>query len=204
MDVIKPLTRRSSYRDELCIHDDTFVVLYAGNVGQKQGLAILFGAAERLVSESGLLFVIAGDGPEKAHLVEKYNALPNVCFLPVQPEERLCDLLNLANVHILPQERGATDLVLPSKIGGMLASGRPSLVLADEGTELYEFLQGAVILIPPGDVSRLAIEIQKIAKGDAKIDCDLSLALAQKLSRNKVLPTFGKKLLIDEVTCPHG
>lgn len=156
LEKIKPLPGRSSYRDDLEISDEKFVALYAGNVGQKQGLDILLGAARLLRDEPKLLFVIAGDGPEKSRLISQYGDLPNVCFLPVQPEARLCELLNLANVHLLPQDRGAADLVLPSKLAGMLASGKPSIVLADPGTELFEFIGDGALIVPPGDVQALA------------------------------------------------
>jgi putative colanic acid biosynthesis glycosyltransferase WcaI len=55
-----------------------------------------------------------------------------VKFLPVQPEDKLCELLNMADPHLLPQHRQASDLVLPSKLGGLLATQRRNLVTADE------------------------------------------------------------------------
>src|ERR1019366_739721 len=78
----------------------------------------------------------------KNSVMQSGAGLPNVHFLPLQPEERLCELLNLANLHVLPQSRGAADLVLPSKLGGMRASGKPVLATADAGTELFEVLSG--------------------------------------------------------------
>ena len=83
--------------------------------------------------------------------------LPCVHFLPLQPE--ICELLNSADLHVLPQSRGAADLVLPSKLGGMLASGKPVLATADAGTELFEVLSGTAILVPAGDSVAMAHEI---------------------------------------------
>lgn len=159
---IKPLNRASSYRKDLGLPDGMFVALYAGNIGVKQALPLVLEAAEHLAAESNLMFVIAGDGPEKKKLVTRYGHLSNVRFLPVQPEERLCELLNLADVHLLPQARGAVDLVLPSKLGGMLASGKPCIVMADPGTELYEFLGDGAIILPPGDGLLFAKAIEHI------------------------------------------
>jgi colanic acid biosynthesis glycosyl transferase WcaI len=153
---IRPLDHPSVYRGMLNLGSDAFVALYAGNIGAKQGLEVMLDAARRLEGEVNLVFVVAGDGPWKSRLVARYGALRNVRFLPVQPEDQLCELLNLANIHILPQERSAADLVLPSKLGGMLASGRPCVVMADPGTELYEFLGESVVFVPPGDVGALA------------------------------------------------
>jgi colanic acid biosynthesis glycosyl transferase WcaI len=145
----------NSFRDELGLSPSDFVVLYAGQIGPKQALHLVFAAAERLKAVKQLHFVIAGEGSLKAQFVERYGNMPNVHFLPLQPEDRFCELLNLANLHILPQDGAAADLVLPSKVGAMLASLRPILVQANEGTELYQMLKDVVQIVPPGDVEAL-------------------------------------------------
>ncbi|MDR3414427.1 MAG: WcaI family glycosyltransferase [Formivibrio sp.] len=149
---IKPMACPSPFRAELGIPDSTFVVLYSGNLGLKQGLEIIPEIAAKLVEHKDILFLLFGDGPEKAGLIEKSKSLPNLRVYPLQPRERLSALLNLADAHILTQRQGTTDLVLPSKLGGMLASGRHCIVMADAGTELHEFLQGAAILLKPGNI----------------------------------------------------
>jgi colanic acid biosynthesis glycosyl transferase WcaI len=159
---IRPLDTPNSYREQLQIGKETFVVLYAGNIGAKQALHIVLDAAARVADQPELLFVIAGDGPEKPGLISR--GLRNVRFLPLQPEEKLCELLNFADLHVLPQEKGAADLVLPSKLGGMLASGRPMVVTADPDTELYEFLNGTAAIVPAGDDSALAAEILRLRR----------------------------------------
>lgn len=156
LEKIKPLNRPSMFRHELAVSEETFVVLYSGNIGLKQALNLVLEAATQLVAFPNFLFVIAGEGPEKPVLVDMYRHLPNVRFLPLQSEENLCELLNLADVHILPQHRGTADLVLPSKIGGMLASGKACIVMAEPGTEMHEFLAGAVIVVEPGNSEALA------------------------------------------------
>jgi colanic acid biosynthesis glycosyl transferase WcaI len=162
LEKIKPLNRVSSYRKELGLSDRSFVALYAGNIGAKQALPLVLEAAERLAAESNLIFVVVGNGPEKKQLMTRYGYLPNVRFLPVQPEERLCELLNLANVHLLPQDGGTVDIVFPSKLGGMLASGKPCIVMADPGTELFEFLGDGAIVLPAGDSHLLAKAVERI------------------------------------------
>jgi hypothetical protein len=73
----------------------------------------------------------------------------------------------LADLHVLPQARGAADLILPSKLGGMLASGKPMLATADADTELFEVLQGTTILVPAGDSVAMAREIGILAADGA-------------------------------------
>ena len=137
---IFPLGRPSRYRAQLGIPGDTFVVLYSGQIGPKQALHTVFEVAERLANRSDIRFVVAGEGPMKAHFARRYGHLPNIMLLGLQPEEQLNEFLNLADCHILPQHPEIKDLVLPSKLGGMLASGKDLLVLADDDTELAAFL----------------------------------------------------------------
>ncbi|MDG2535784.1 WcaI family glycosyltransferase [Sphingomonas sp. HITSZ_GF] len=185
---IAPMSGPNPFRGELGLDAGCLVVEYAGNIGTKQALDLVLEAASRLVDVPDLVFVIAGDGPAKADLVARYGQLPNVRFLDLQPEEKLCALLNLADLHVLPQMREAADLVLPSKLGGMLASGRPILVTAAEGTELSAFLQGAAILVPPGDADALAEAICAFARDRADPGAARRAELAGELSSTKQLP----------------
>ncbi len=157
---IFPMPGANSFRAELGLAENDFVALYAGNIGVKQALGLVMDAAERLI-DAPVTFVIAGDGPEKAALVARN--LPNVKFLPLQPEARLNELLNLADVHVLPQLSGAADLVLPSKLGGILASGKPLVAMADADTEIGVFLAGEAILVPSGEVDGLARQLRAMA-----------------------------------------
>lgn len=175
LDHIHPLEDSNAYRRELGFADDDFIVLYAGNVGAKQGLGVLLGAAERLVGKERLKFVIAGEGPAKQDLVSRFGHLPNVRFLPFQPAERLNAFLNLADLHALPQDAGAADLVLPSKLGGMLASGRRIVVTADPETEMARFVEGAALVVEPGNAAVLADAIAQAAR---ETDSDARRALA--------------------------
>jgi colanic acid biosynthesis glycosyl transferase WcaI len=190
LEKVKPLGGSSTYRNELGLPDGTFVALYAGNIGPKQALPIILDAAERLIAESKLIFVVAGDGPEKKRLVARYGHLPNVRFLPVQPEERLCELLNLADVHLLPQERGAVDLVLPSKLGGMLASGKPCIVMADPGTELFEFLGDGAIILPPGDSLALSEAVRRVFRNVENVALGNNCVRVAALDARQNLPAF--------------
>jgi len=180
---IYPLGRKSAYRQELGYADDDFIVLYSGNIGAKQGLDTLLDSAAQLVQQQKIKFVIAGEGPAKRGLVDKYGHLLNVSFLPFQPYEKFNEFMNLASLHALPQDRGAADLVLPSKLGGMLASGAPVVVTADEGTELANFLGDSAIITPPGDSEALARAIEQASKGDREEWKDRRADLSRMLSK---------------------
>ncbi len=163
LDLVKPLDGVSPYRQELGFEPGDRIVLYSGNIGAKQGFGDLIAAASELSRRADIKFVIAGEGPAKNELIERAARLPNVRFLPFQPYARLSDFLGLADVHVLPQAADAADLVLPSKLGGMLASGRRIVVTAAPGTELAAFLADTAIVVPPGDAAALGQAIERAA-----------------------------------------
>lgn len=153
---IYPLDRPNALREELGIGAEEVVALYSGNMGEKQGLEVVLEAARILSGSVSLRFVLCGDGAAKARLQECYQALPNVRWLSLQPIERLNALLNLADIHLLPQRGDVADLVMPSKLTGMMASGRPVVATANAGTQVAQTIEGSGIVTPPGDAHALA------------------------------------------------
>ncbi len=185
----------NSFRVELGLKSDDFVVLYAGNIGVKQALDVVVDAARLLKDKSDIYFVIAGAGPEKAALQRASKCLPNVLHLPLQPVERLNELLALADLHVLPQHKGAADLVLPSKLCGMLASGRPVVATADEGTELFDLLTDVALLTPSGEPRALAEAIAGARHADLSAEVKKGLRLVENMDTQRVLPQFEAALL---------
>lgn len=153
---IYPLKVNNPLREELGIAPDTFVALYSGSMAEKQGLEMLIAVAQLVVTRSNILFVLSGEGAAKKRLMKLAKSLPNVRFLDLQPEERLNALLNLADVHLLPQLSNAADLVMPSKLKGMCASGRPTIATAALGTQIAQVVQQCGLVVPPADVTAMA------------------------------------------------
>ncbi len=163
-DRIHPLEGANPLSAVLDLPMDMLVALYAGNLGRKQGLETVIEAARLLRDHTKLLIIICGDGAAREELEHAAEGLANLRFLPVQPEEKLNQLLNLADIHLLPQKAGAADLVMPSKLSGMLASGRAVIatVLADTG--VGEIVSQIGVLVPPEDSAALASAILKLAQ----------------------------------------
>ncbi|MFN3930131.1 MAG: WcaI family glycosyltransferase [Brevundimonas sp.] len=189
LEKIRPLEGPNGYRQTLGVQDDQFVVLYAGAIGRKQALHIVLEAATLLGDRADIRFIIAGDGPELPVLKGRYESQPNVDFLPLQPADKLCDLLNAADVHVLPQDRDMADLVLPSKLGGVLASGRRLVVMADPGTELHSFLGDVATIIEPGNSGALADAIVHLRGAPGGLHAE-GVALASKLDARRNLGDF--------------
>lgn len=160
---IYPLpTGDNPYRKELGISNDQIVILYSGNMGAKQGLGLLVDAAKQLQSNRQLVFVLCGNGSSRSELEKSASSLINMKFLDLQPPDKLNLLLNAADIHLLPQQAGAADLVMPSKLLGMLASGKPVIATALDGTELADVVGQVGIVTPPGDVDELVQAITQL------------------------------------------
>lgn len=163
VEMIHPLTEPSQFRAELGIGANTIVALYSGNIGRKQGLEVIVEVARALEAEEEILFVLCGEGPAKHGLAKQAEGLQNVMFLPLQKPARLNDLLNMADIHLLPQRADVEDLVMPSKLGPMMASGRPVVATASEGTQLASVVTGCGVVVAPGDAVALERAIRRLA-----------------------------------------
>ena len=144
------------------------VALYSGNISHKQGLDVVIDAARRLAGRGDLVFVIAGEGPKRREIACAAEALPNVVMQGLQPDIMVGELLSMADIHLLPQIEGAADLVLPSKIGNMLASGRPVVATARRDTGIAAELEGCGAVVPPSDPAALALAIEALAGDPGK------------------------------------
>jgi colanic acid biosynthesis glycosyl transferase WcaI len=194
---IKPGSEVSSYRQEWGIAPDTVVALYSGSLGEKQGVEALLEAARQLGDSVDIRFVVCSDGPAFRRLKLAYAACPNITWRELVPAERLNDLLNLADIHLLPQRADAADLVMPSKLTGMLASGRPVVATALPGTQVAEVVEGRGLVVPPGDVNALVQAIRDLAS-DARLRESLGAAgreyALEHLDRNAILSRFETQL----------
>lgn len=161
LEKVSRLAGVSPMRRELGINRK-HVALYSGNIANKQGLEILAKVARQLSHRRDLTIAICGDGPFLVPLKQLCDGLDNIQFFPLQPLEKLSDLLGMATVHLLPQIAGAADLVLPSKLTNMLASGRPVLATADASTALAREVEGCGLVVPPGDAKALADALEAL------------------------------------------
>lgn len=191
-----PLPAVSIYRAELGIDNDVCVALYSGNMGEKQGIEILLDAARSLQNEDKLLFILCGEGAARERLMQLGGDLRNVRWLLLQPMEKLNELLNLADVHLLPQRADVSDLVMPSKLLGMLASGRPVLATAHPGTQLAKVISSCGKVVEPGNTQEVVqglLELVHSPQGRATLGSAARQA-AQAWDKTNVLRSFESKL----------
>jgi len=211
---IYPLPAASGLRLELGIPEHVIVALYSGSMGMKHGLKLLVDASRRLASRSDIHFVFCGDGPYREVLQEE--KLQNVSMLPLQPADRLNELLNLADLHLLPQLAEASDLVMPSKLTGMMASGRAVIATAHAGTQISTVLEGRGIVTTPGDVNAFVSAITQLAE-DANLRRRMGEAArhyaVENMERGEILSRFEMSIMeiygrsqlgVDESLSPTG
>ncbi|GAB4197728.1 MAG: glycosyltransferase family 4 protein [Sandaracinaceae bacterium] len=161
---IVPLARQTALSRALSL-DARFVVLYAGNVSSTLGLAALPEAAERL-RDRPVSFVVAGEGDARPGLEAeaKARALSQMIFVPPRPRDELAELLATADVGLVTTRRGERGLRFPSKLFGVMASGRPVLAAADPGSELASIVErsGCGLVVTPEDPEALAAGVRAL------------------------------------------
>jgi len=168
------------------------VLLYSGNMGAKQGLEVLAPLAGTFRDDPRVHFLFCGDGAFRTRLEAMVAGMPNVTLLPLQPLHRLNDLLNVADIHLLPQRASAADLVMPSRLGAMLASGRPVIATAHPGTQVAQVVEGRGLPIPAEDATALHTAVVLLLEDQA-----LRLRLG-RCAREYAVAHLGKQQVLEQ------
>jgi len=185
------------YRRELAVPEGAVVLQYSGSMNKKQGLELLVAVMQELEDVPNLLWLLAGEGPTKVALAEATAGMAQVRLLPLQPVERLNDWLNLADVHLLPQKAGAADVVLPSKLLGILASGRPVVASSPAGSELGNLAEQAGLRVDPEDPIAFAAALRRLVNDGPlrqRLGAQARQLAEQRFGQNAVLRTLEQEL----------
>lgn len=150
---------------------DRFVVLHSGNIGLSQGLESVVRSAVHLREFPDIQMVFVGEGVKKAELVELARTLDlrNVRFLPYQPKEGLTDSFGSADVFVVSLKPGMAGYIVPSKLYGILAAGRPYVAVVEPESEVAAITRkyDCGLLAEPGDPRVLAGQILRIYRDRA-------------------------------------
>ncbi len=146
------------------VHFDTapkFRVLYAGNLGRAHPVSTILDAAAILqFQHPEVEFVFVGDGPVHERLVVERTrrGLENIRLLPTQPAERLRELMESGDVHLISMKQEAAGMLVPSKLYAALAAERPCILIGPEQSEtarvIHDYHAGSVV--PQGSPAALA------------------------------------------------
>ncbi|MBI4634946.1 MAG: glycosyltransferase family 4 protein [Candidatus Rokubacteria bacterium] len=164
-DAIRPGSRINDLRAGLGLRPEHFVVSFAGVIGYSQDLDTVLDCAQRLRAERDVVFLIVGDGVEKARLEEKARALrlDNARFLPMQPKARYPLVLDASDVCLATLHASVRTPVVPSKILSIMAAARPVLAALHRDGDAARLIEesGAGLCVPPGDAEALAAAVLK-------------------------------------------
>ncbi len=172
-----------------------FVALHAGNLGFYGAWDTLLKAAEILRNEnSGLVFI--GDGANRDRLASaaaQANA-SNVKFLPFRPFEQVQHVMMAGDVHVVTIRRGLEGVVVPSKLYGILAAGRPVLVVADAKADAARIIidSGCGVTADPDDPEGVANAIRELRRDPQRLAemGNRARAVAGKYARVNELQRF--------------
>ena len=143
-----------------------FVVMHSGNVGLSQDLDTLIQAATLLRGEPRIRFAIMGGGARREELQSRVAGLglDNVRFLPRQPKEALADAFGSADAFVVSLKRGLAGSIVPSKLYGVLAAGRPYIAAVEPASEVASITtkHDCGLLTPPGDAQALAGRVREL------------------------------------------
>jgi glycosyltransferase involved in cell wall biosynthesis len=155
---------------------DRFVVMYSGNFGIGHDVETIAGAVSALADRDDIRFVFVGGGKRLSELRESIEAqqLNNAQFHPYQPRSELSTSLTLADLHLISLREGVEGIMVPCKLYGILAAGRPAAFIGNPASEIARTLteRDAGFTVACGDVASLIAGIRLRAD-------DRTLATAQ-------------------------
>ena len=145
-----------------------FVLLHAGNLGFYGAWRTLLEGA-RLLSANGVSLIFVGDGAQKAELQTAAAGLPNVRFLPFFPSDKIPSVLAAPDAHVITVKKGLEGVVVPSKMYGILAAGRPIVAVAPPECDVVSIgkQKGFSVSADPEDPKQFAECVRQIA-GDPR------------------------------------
>ena len=147
-----------------------FVLLHAGNLGFYGAWETLLAAADRL-KDDGVGIVFVGDGAQRERLQAAATGIPNVRFLPFFPGSKIPSVLAAPDAHIITVKRGLEGVVVPSKMYGILAAGKPIVALAPRECDVVSIGEekGFSIFADPSDPAQFAHVVRQLIRDPERV-----------------------------------
>jgi colanic acid biosynthesis glycosyl transferase WcaI len=170
-----------------------FVLLHAGNLGFYGAWGTLVDGAKKL-ADDGIALVFVGEGAQRAQLEAAAMGSSNVRFLPFFPASKIPSVLAAADAHIITVKRGLEGVVVPSKMYGILAAGKPIVAVAPKETDAASLgvQRGFGIATDPDNPEEFAVAVRALAADAQKLKRmgEAALAAAPDYDRVKELQKF--------------
>lgn len=154
--------------------DGRFVVLYSGNMGLAHEFDTALEAAEILSDHPRIRFAFVGDGPRRGEVEAEVGrrGLTNVEFRPYVRRGLLGESLTSADLHLVTLRESMPGLLVPSKIYGILAAGRPALYVGPAEGEIADIIEAGRCgtSVPGGQAEELAGAILRYEREPAIVE----------------------------------
>ena len=188
---------KNSARSRFGWASDDFVVIHTGNMGAKQDLENVVGAADALNGFSKIKIYLVGHGNQESILKALCVGKSNIAVLPAVSDSDYSALLSAADLLMVNERSTQMEMSLPSKLTSYLYSERPVIAAVPRGGATCKFLDGVAELVEAGDPVALARAIEELSKQPEK--------LADLAGRGRVFadanldPEVGRKKYLDWV-----
>lgn len=150
-----------------------FIVAYSGNLGRVHDLAPVLDVAASLQGETDVAFIFIGAGAQRDRLEAqaRQRGLANMHFHPPQPRGRLAETLALGDVHLVTLAPGCESFVLPSKIYGVAAVGRPVIFIGPRGCGIARLVteRGFGLAFAPDETAAIAAGLRQLHTDAAQL-----------------------------------
>ncbi len=200
---LRPLApEENGFRRELGLAGEDFVVMYSGNMGVGHRFEAILEAARRLRHDRKIIWVFIGDGAKKSQIeaFRQHHALERFLLLPYQPRERLRETLAAADVHLISLDARVQGLMVPSKLAGILAVGRPVIFVGEANSSVAAaILQGSCgLVVPEGAPERLKEMISALAS-----DPELRRKMGKK-ARRLFEREYNRSIVVPQIIAKLG
>ena len=202
-DLIRPIDAHSNKLRTSWGLKDQFVVGYSGNMGRAHDFDTIIEAMTLLKDDPGIvfLFVGGGAGKEKLEIAINRRGLKNVLFKPYQPRDRLAESLSVPDVHLVSLQPQLEGLIVPSKVYGIAAAGRPVAFVGDSDGEIGRLVSlcGFGFTVSVGEGQELADRLRELVQQRnvlARMGAEGRRCFDEKFSKLQAIRAWRK--LLDE------
>jgi colanic acid biosynthesis glycosyl transferase WcaI len=180
--------------------DAQFVLVHAGNLGFYGAWDTLILAAKKLARD-GVRLVFVGDGAQRQQVGAKAAGATNIVFLPFFPGSKIPSVLAAADAHVITIKRGLEGVVVPSKLYGILAAGKPIVAVAPSETDVASLgmKQGFAVCCNPDDPEEMVTAVRALATNRSLTDAMKKAARAAAPGYDRVREAEKFEQIVDGV-----
>ncbi len=185
------------FKKELKINQNEITVMYSGSLNKKQDLNLLIYAVKSCPDSLRIKWLFSIEGPSKNFLIKKIGTQDNVIITSLKETKYLNSWLSVADIHLLPQKAMLSSVVMPSKLIGIMSSGKPVVASVNKMSELGKLVSKTGICTKPGNSNEFLNGIIKLAKNKSlreELGNNANLILDSIYNKEKILDEFLIKL----------